>query len=156
MLHLSYNTFGFNPTVISSKRRKKKKERCDQRSPPCIQKIVYSCLVFHPLSEPLSGDVTSVSVLFHIEGKLTAATQAPSDVSQRSQSHFPALVAVSVIMMISGDRCTANEQKQQQQRQHTNKYTTCSSLESVSVPHFNKKRKRCSVMVDSSHVDARR
>lgn len=24
MLHLSYNTFGFNPTVISSKRRKKK------------------------------------------------------------------------------------------------------------------------------------
>lgn len=93
-----------------------------------------------------------MSVLFHIEGKLTAATQASSDVSQRSQSHFPALVAVSVIMMISGDRCTANEQKQQQQ--HTNKYTTCSSLESVSVPRFNKKRKHCGVMMDSSHVDA--
>lgn len=118
MLHLSYNTFGFYFNCNFSQKKKKNEKRTlgskkysvHQKKP----KKLHSCLVFHSLSEPLSGDVTSASVLFHIEGKLTAATQAPSDVSRRSQSHFPALVAVSVIMMISGDRCTANEQKQRQ------------------------------------------
>lgn len=55
------------------------------------------------------------SVLFHLTcywGKLTAASQALWCLSVL-QNHFPAVVTVSVIMIISNsDRCTANEQSE--------------------------------------------
>lgn len=80
--------------------------------------------------------------MFHFRCRFgsTAATQA-------SLMSLRALVAVSVIMIISRDRCAANEQQQ-----HTNKYKTCSTLEYLLMSSLIS-IKRCGVMVDSSHVD---